>query len=199
MILSSSLILFSLLLSLSIYLCSRFPSSHRRPAALPQFLPSSRSLSCVFPLSFILHKLFSIKMYSQVCTVCVCHSSPPTRHRPPPWSVPSLLRRSYMQTRLRLAAAESRHKLRLRLPTLPRRLLWQLNVFCLGGSRFGECTFTEPTLSRMGFCLRQRRSSSFPSTALCGWMEFSRITFPLLARTGDSSRARLMKADCLIG
>lgn len=92
MILSSSLILFSLLLSLSIYLCSRFPSSHRRPAALPQFLPSLRSLSCVFPLSFILHKLFSMKMYSQVRTVCVCHSSPPTRHRPPPWSVPSLLR-----------------------------------------------------------------------------------------------------------
>lgn len=52
-------------------------------------------------------------MYCQVYTVCVCHSSLPTHHQPPPWSVSSLLRRSYMQTRLRLAAAESRHKLRL--------------------------------------------------------------------------------------
>lgn len=129
MILSSSLILFSLLLSLSIYLCSRFPSSHRRPAALPQFLPSSRSLSCVFPLSFILHKLFSIKMNSQVRTVCVCHSSPPTRHRPPPWSVPSLLRRSYMQTSREPTQAPSpaSHAATSSALTIERLLSWRIS------------------------------------------------------------------------
>lgn len=73
MILSSSLILFSLLLSLSIYLCSRFPSSHRRPAALPQFLPSLRSLSCVLSPKF--HPAQIIQYENVLPSVyCVCLS-----------------------------------------------------------------------------------------------------------------------------